>query len=135
MSDEITSYRAAQIQAVNTMLKEEEKSLKLLATDDEWNKELTTPTHQPQTIIPEGSVGIYSPVTGRIWEIAVSKGELVKERQVVASVEAMKMECSCYCPVSGTVSRILVIGRQLVHQGDLIMIIKVMESREDCLDC
>ncbi len=134
MSEEVETYRAAQRDAVNSMLKEEEKSLKLLATDEERNKELTTLkcTRQHPTIIPEGSVGIHSPVTGRIWEISVSQGEFVKKCQVVASVEAMKMECSCCCPVSGNVTRILVTGRQLVHQGDLIMIIDAMESENDC---
>lgn len=130
MAKEIESYRVAQRTAVDKMLEEEEESLKLLETDDdEWNKELTIPhcNQQLQTSIPEGFAGVYSPVTGRIWEIAVAEEEFVKEGHVVASVEAMKMECPCYCPVSGTVSRILITGRQLVHQGDLIMIINATE--------
>lgn len=109
------------------MLKEEEKSLMLLGTDDEWNEDLLTTqcgSHQPQINLPEGTTGIFSPVTGRIWEIAISEpGEHVLERQVVATVEAMKMECPCYSPVSGTVRQILIVVRQLVNQGDLIMII------------
>ena len=125
MSKEIESYNDAQRRAVETMLKEEKKSLEQLANDKEYNKETITDDHTQQTYtsIPEGSVGVYSPVTGRIWDISVSLGEVVKTEQIVASIEAMKMECPCVCPASGTVSDILITGRQYVQQGDLIIIL------------
>lgn len=125
MSKEIESYRDAQRKAVDIMLKEENKSLELLAKDEEWNKEITAVDRieQTQTSIPEGSVGVYSPVTGRIWDVNVSLGEFVKAEKIVASIEAMKMECSCVSPASGIVTHILITGRQLVQQGDLIIIL------------
>ncbi|XP_028406562.1 urea amidolyase-like [Dendronephthya gigantea] len=135
LSKEIECYRAAQKEAVNTMLKEEEKSLKLLGPDDEWDRDLITTQNgssQSEISLPKGTVGIFAPVTGKIWEIALSEpGEAVLECQVVATVEAMKMECPCYSPVSGTVRQILTAVRQLVNQGDLIMIIDPI-ANENC---
>ena len=132
MSKEIESYRNKQRKAVETMLEEEKKSLELLAKDEEWNKETTAVDgiQQTQTSIPEGSVGVYSPVTGRIWDITVSLGEFVGAEKIVASVEAMKMECPCVSPASGIVTHILIAGRQLVQQGDLIIIL-IPHKEED----
>ena len=48
--------------------------------------------------------------------------------EVVANVEAMKMECPCNSPVSGTVSHIFIKTGQFVHQGDLIMIINTCNT-------
>lgn len=125
MTEDIESYRQAQKQAADVMLKEEEKSLKKLESENDENRDpqrdcMATPQINS---IADGSVEVFSPMTGKIWEITVSVGEFVPLDHVVATIEAMKMECPCNSPVSGTVSRIVVSGRQFVHQGDLIMII------------
>ena len=132
-SDEIQSYRKKQREAVDEILEEDKKSLKLLEKDNECNKELTelNCAHQPLTKVPEGSVGVCSPVSGRIWEITVSQDESVSKCQPVVSVEAMKMECWSYSSVHGVVTHINVAEGQLIHQGDLIMIIKTKNVEEE----
>ncbi len=55
--------------------------------------------------------------------IAVAKGDEVAAGDVVATIEAMKMEASITAPQAGTVSRIALSGTQSVEGGDLILVL------------
>jgi len=53
----------------------------------------------------------------------VAAGAQVAAGDVVAKIEAMKMEASITTPVAGTVSRMALAGTAQVDGGDLIMVI------------
>jgi pyruvate carboxylase len=53
--------------------------------------------------------------------VAVSEGDEVAAGDVVATIEAMKMEASITAPQAGTVSRVAISGTQSVEGGDLIL--------------
>lgn len=72
---------------------------------------------------PAGSGVITAPIPGLILQIKVNVGDTVSAGQLVAIMEAMKMENNITAPVSGTVKEIHVQKGNDVSTGDVIMII------------
>ena len=56
--------------------------------------------------------------------LKVAEGDAVEAGQVVASIEAMKMEAAITCAVGGTVERLAMSATQQVDAGDLLVVIK-----------
>ena len=52
--------------------------------------------------------------------LSVAEGDEVEAGDVVATIEAMKMEASITAPQAGTVERVALSGTQAVEGGDLI---------------
>ncbi|MEW5909954.1 MAG: biotin/lipoyl-containing protein [Thermodesulfobacteriota bacterium] len=71
-----------------------------------------------------GETIISAPIPGLILEIKVKPGDPVNAGQVVATMEAMKMENALSSPVAGKVKEIKVEKGSQVATGDLIMIIQ-----------
>ena len=55
--------------------------------------------------------------------LVVAEGDAVAAGDVVATIEAMKMEASITAPVAGTVERLAVSGTQPVDGGDLVLVL------------
>lgn len=53
-------------------------------------------------------------IPGQILQVSVSEGDTVEKKQVMAVMEAMKMEQPIPCPVNGTVRQVF------VSQGDRV---------------
>jgi pyruvate carboxylase len=53
----------------------------------------------------------------------VAEGDTVSAGDVVATIEAMKMEASITAPVDGTVERLALPGTQAVDGGDLVLVL------------
>jgi biotin carboxyl carrier protein len=64
------------------------------------------------------------PITGRITNVNVSQGGVVKEGDVLCMLESMKMENPILAPVGGTVTEITISSGQVVEVGDLVAIIE-----------
>lgn len=60
-------------------------------------------------------------IPGAIVKIAVQEGDLVEENQVLAIIEAMKMEVSVAARMSGTIHKVYITDRQLVKAGELLI--------------
>lgn len=75
---------------------------------------------------PTGPVegGITSTMQGMILKLKVKEGDKVNDGDVVAILEAMKMENDIHAPESGTVKQIFVNEGDTVNAGDTIMVIK-----------
>lgn len=71
----------------------------------------------------EGGAEVGASVSGTIWKIAVKVGDKVQKGDVIAIIEAMKMEIDVESPVSGTVSAISVAQNQAVEEGQTIAVI------------
>lgn len=71
-----------------------------------------------------GSVKVEAPMQGKIVSVAVSVGATVKEGDVLAVLEAMKMENEIVAPSGGTVASVNVNSGQSVESGDLIISLK-----------
>jgi biotin carboxyl carrier protein len=70
-----------------------------------------------------GDKFVTAPIPGLILEIMVKVGDTVSSGQVVAIMEAMKMENNLTCDVSGTVQEIWVQKGGQVATGDVIVVI------------
>ena len=67
---------------------------------------------------------VKSTMPGIIIKIAVKVGEKVKEGDVIAILESMKMENDIKSPISGEVKRIYVNEDDTVSPDDILMVIK-----------
>lgn len=73
----------------------------------------------------EGEVGTSIP--GSVSKVNVKVGDVVEVNQVLAVIEAMKMETSVVAPIAGKVKEVLVNPGQSVKSGELLIIIEAAE--------
>ena len=78
------------------------------------------------TKAPNGPVegGVTSSMQGMILKLKVAKNDKVNEGDIVAVLEAMKMENDIHAPNSGTVDEIFIEEGDTVGTGETLMIIK-----------
>lgn len=69
----------------------------------------------------QGNDKVEAPMQGKILSINVTRGQSVNEGDVIAVLEAMKMENEIFAPKAGTVASINVTVGQSVNTGDLIV--------------
>ena len=67
---------------------------------------------------------IKSRLPGNIVEVSVKEGDTVKTRQVIAKLEAMKMEQPILSPVDGTVKEVKIAKDDKVKSGQVLFIIE-----------
>ena len=67
---------------------------------------------------------VESPITGKITDVNVSQGSMVKEGDTLCLLESMKMENPILAPVEGTVTEVAVSSGQVVEAGDLLVTIE-----------
>jgi biotin carboxyl carrier protein len=61
---------------------------------------------------------VVSPLPGKVLQVLVKTGDQVKQGQVVAVVEAMKMENDVKCPRDGKIVEVHTSEGQAVQRGD-----------------
>lgn len=66
---------------------------------------------------------VAAPFSGTV-TVKVSAGDQVEAGQVVATIEAMKMEAGITAPVSGRVARVAFDGARGVEAGDLLLVVE-----------
>ncbi|MFH1639516.1 MAG: biotin/lipoyl-containing protein [Chloroflexota bacterium] len=64
------------------------------------------------------------PIPGKVIGVNVRQGGVVKEGDVICTLESMKMENPIVSPVDGTVVEIKLTPGQVVESGDLVAIIE-----------
>ncbi len=69
-------------------------------------------------------VDIVAPMSGSIYEIAVSVGDQVSEDDEVIILEALKMENPIYAPADGTVAEIKVKEGDEVEANAVLMVLE-----------
>ena len=100
----------------------------------------TVPVTDDIDIIPAGSVGIRSPLQGRIVEIGVAEGDAVSIGQKLVVIEAMKMEHVITADHSGYVREICIGIGHNVSKGMLIFLIEeadvadMAEAKDEKID-
>ncbi len=83
----------------------------------------TTPKEKKVGRDDDGVV-ITAPMQGNMWKILVAEEETVVEGQVVAILEAMKMENEILAPCAGSIKSILVDAGDSVNLGEDLIVIK-----------
>lgn len=79
--------------------------------------------------IPNGMLGVDSPVSGSLWEHLVSPGDQVEAGQLVTVIESMKMEIQIHSPAGGRVHRHLVSKGDQVVAGNSVLVVDTNESQ------
>ncbi len=81
---------------------------------------------EPGVKAPSGPVegGVTSSMQGMILKLKVAKDDKVNKGDIVAVLEAMKMENDIHAPESGTVKDIFIEEGDTVNTGQTLMIIK-----------
>ncbi len=67
--------------------------------------------------VPEGADLIEAPFGGSVWKLLVSPGDAVEKGEVIAVIEAMKMECPFEAPATGTVEAVYIAESQSLAPG------------------
>jgi biotin carboxyl carrier protein len=80
---------------------------------------------KPDDVLASGrssaqSADISAPVPGKVVKVLVKTGDNVKERQIVAILESMKMEFEVQASRSGVVGEVLVTTGQQVQADELL---------------
>jgi pyruvate carboxylase len=73
---------------------------------------------------PEDKSQVGASIPGMISKVNVNPGDKVEVNQVLAIIEAMKMETSVVARMAGTVDQVLVAPGQTVKAGELLITIK-----------
>ncbi len=77
--------------------------------------------------IPDGFMGVESPVPGSLWKITVAPGDVVEAGQTIAIVESMKMEMVVEAPCSGRISELRATPGQALQLGQVVALIEVKD--------
>ena len=80
-----------------------------------------TPQADPASAPTGSGQAVEAPLQGSMFNILVKQGQSVKKGDVLAVLEAMKMENEIIAPIDGTVSAIHVEKGQNVNLGDTIL--------------
>lgn len=89
----------------------------------ESNAHITTSTPAPVVNTNTAGTTIKAPMQGVILDIKVKAGDNVKKGQVVAILEAMKLENEIVASEDGVVKQVLVNKGQTVNSQDSLLII------------
>ncbi|WP_158970918.1 acetyl-CoA carboxylase family protein [Chachezhania sediminis] len=74
--------------------------------------------------VPDDQVGVVTPMQATVFELKVAAGDTVRKGEVVALLEAMKMEHTIEAPVSGRVDALFVTTGQTLMPDDPILAIE-----------
>ena len=78
----------------------------------------------PQPEAPPGAAAACAPMQGVLVEICVAAGEAVREGQLIAVIEAMKMQHEVMAPASGTVLQVLAEPGAMVSPSQPLLFIE-----------
>ncbi len=103
-------------QSVATKIKEEPASQKLVKPSSN-----PAPSKAPTAAVAGEEV--VAPMPGKILQLKVSEGDIIKEGDTLLILEAMKMENEIIANVSGNIKKINVAANDMVDTGDVLMVI------------
>ena len=82
------------------------------------------PPAAPKAAAPvsAGGSAIAAPMPGKVLDVKVAVGSVVKAGDLVLLLEAMKMENEIFAPADGTVAEVRVRGGESVNTGDVLVV-------------
>lgn len=77
----------------------------------------------PVQAVPANATKVVAPMPGKIVDVKVKVGQTIKEGDLVAVLEAMKMENEVFASQGGTVASVNVTAGTMVESNDVIVTI------------
>jgi biotin carboxyl carrier protein len=74
--------------------------------------------------VSSGSGEIRATMPGKLLQLIVTAGDIVAQKQAVATMESMKMESTLVAPVAGRVAEVRFKEGDLVEMGDVVAVIE-----------
>jgi urea carboxylase len=74
--------------------------------------------------VPDGAELIEAPFGGSVWKLLVAPGDTVEAGDVIAVIEAMKMECPLESPGSGTIAALYMQEKQSLQPGTPLLALR-----------
>jgi urea carboxylase len=74
--------------------------------------------------VPEGADLIEAPFGGSVWKLLVAPGDTVETGDIIAVIEAMKMECPLESPGSGTIAALYMQEKQSLQPGSPMLALR-----------
>jgi biotin carboxyl carrier protein len=84
---------------------------------------VSSPPVASRSAVAGGSGEIRAPMPGKIIDVLVSVGDIVRAGDKVLRMEAMKMENEIFAPVDGSVTEVAVQEGKDVEEGQLLVVI------------
>jgi len=82
---------------------------------------------QPESIDGAGTM-VAAEMSGNVWKLMVEPGQAVRAGEVVAILEAMKMEFSVQAPHAGTVTAVYCRAGRMVHAGQALFALDPVDA-------
>jgi len=80
-------------------------------------------TSTPASTQQSGGIAVVASVNGSVWKMLVKSGDKVEKGQVVAILEAMKMEIDIEAPSAGQIASVNVSPNDVVEEGQTLLTI------------
>ena len=90
---------------------------------DEVKGNIQTETKQEEKVVSSGDNNIVAPIAGKVLDVKVSVGDMVKKGQTVAIVEAMKLENEIQSAYDGKVVAINIKKGDDVKNKDVLIVL------------
>ena len=97
--------------------------VELEAVNEQAGSVVTEQKAAPAPVASEEGQDVVAPMQGTILDVKVKAGDAIKKGQVVAILEAMKLENEVVSPFDGVVKNVLVSKGQKVNNGEKLLII------------
>ncbi len=83
----------------------------------------STPPATDSGSVPDGCIGVASPIPGNVWKILIEPGQRVEAGETVVVLESMKMEIAVPAPAGGTIVEVRTAPGRTLHRGEFIAIL------------
>jgi pyruvate carboxylase subunit B len=83
----------------------------------------TIEVDKPRKAVEPAKGSVVSPMSGMVLSIKVKVGDRVKEGDLVAMIEAMKMQNEVHSPMAGTVKSIMTYEGEVVSAGNVLIVV------------
>lgn len=126
-AESIARFRATQRQA----FAEERERWAAAGQEVAASLDEAEPEPVAESAIPDGAQALFSPLTGSLWKLNVKPGQAVAEGEVLAILEAMKMETPVTATSAGTVLEVRCEAGKPVQAGQVLLVLEPLDMEEN----
>lgn len=77
------------------------------------------------------SFSLQAPMPGKVIRVNAKQGDIVRKKEAIVVIEAMKMEHTIFAPAGGTIEEINCSVGDIIDDGDILAMLKVADSNDN----